>query len=359
LADRDSSLAFPDKVVACMSSLLRATNLWGYPELVRELGGDPGPLLARFHVRPGIEHEDDSFVPFEAVARMLDASADELECPDFGLRLCRWQGLDILGPIAVIARNARTVHEALSSVARYLYVHSPALELEQAPHPGHGDLRFTFHINELTTYRLRQSYELSMANGVSIIRMLSGGAAVSRVSFLHERMGTDESYAETLSCPVLFGQSWCGFEVSPELASQPIDTADPETRRIATKYLEAEFVPGDAMLANRVAELARRLLPTGQCTIEAIAEQLLIHPRTLQRRLREEGRTGQDVIESVRQDLATRYLAEPGFQPGQIAGLLGYSEQSSLNRSCQRWFGTTPRGYRVQLSGRTSARAGY
>ena len=41
--------------------------------------------------------------------RMLDASAAELDCPDFGLRLSRWQGLDILGPIAVIARNAATL----------------------------------------------------------------------------------------------------------------------------------------------------------------------------------------------------------------------------------------------------------
>src|SRR5690242_4895189 len=194
-----------------MGSLLRATNLWGYPELVRELGGDPGPLLSRFRIAPGIEHQDDEYVPFESVAGMLEASAEELDCPDFGLRLVRWQGLDILGPVAVIARNAATMHEALGAVARYLYVHSPALELEQAPYAGRGDLRFTFRINELTPYRLRQSYELSMANGVSIVRMLSGGTGVSRISFLHEQLGPAGAYAETLGCPVSFGQTWCGF----------------------------------------------------------------------------------------------------------------------------------------------------
>ena len=35
-----------------MGSLIRATNLWGYPELVRELGGDPEAFLARFHIPP-------------------------------------------------------------------------------------------------------------------------------------------------------------------------------------------------------------------------------------------------------------------------------------------------------------------
>lgn len=52
--------------------------------------------------------------------------------------------------------------------------------------------------------------------------------------------------------------------------------------------------------------------------------------------------------------LAAKYLAQPGFQLVQVAGLLGYTEQSALNRSCRRWFGTTPRQYRVQ-SGRTAA----
>ena len=132
-----------------MGSLIRATNLWGYVDLVRELGGDPEPLLARFHIPPGIEHQDDAFVPFDAFVRLLEASADELDCPDFGLRLSRWQGLDILGPIAVIARNAQTVRGGLDAIARYLYVHSPALQLAMEPRDRGRTLRFTYEITEL------------------------------------------------------------------------------------------------------------------------------------------------------------------------------------------------------------------
>lgn len=335
-----------------MGSLIRATNLWGFSELVTELGGDPKRLLTRFDIAPGIEHVDDSFVPFEAVARMLETGAEELDCPDFGLRLVHWQGLDILGPIAVIARNARTVEEGLGAVARYLYVHSPALDLSPLPYDGRDTQCFNFEINELSPTRIRQAYELSMANGVRILRFLGGStAAPVEVSFLHEQIGPDSAYAEALGCPVRFGQDWCGFEVSREFLEHPIDSADPETRRIATKYLEAEYVAGEPSFAHRVADLARRLLPTGQCTVETIAEQLLVHPRTLQRRLQDEGVSCQEVVDSVRRDLATRYLGVPAFQLGQVAGLLGYNEQSSLNRSCQRWFGTSPRRYRAQLVG--------
>lgn len=330
-----------------MGSLIRSTNLWGYPDLVRELGGDPAPLLARFHLAPGVEHEADTFVPFDAVALLLDASADALDCPDFGLRLVRWQGLDILGPVAVIARNSQTVAEAMSAVARYLYVHSPALELTPAAPLRPGTLRFTYRVKELSLPRLRQAYELSMANGVQIIRLLGGpGADPVGVSLLHSRLGPAASYVEALGRAVSFDQDWCGFELADALAARPIDTADPATRDIATKYLEATFLPSGTPIAARVADLARRLLPTAHCTIEVVADQLAMHPRTLQRRLSEEGVPFHEVVDAERRDLAARYLADPRFGLGQVAGLLGYAEQSSLNRSCRRWFDSTPRAYR-------------
>ncbi len=50
------------------------------------------------------------------------------------------------------------------------------------------------------------------------------------------------------------------------------------------------YLPSTATLSERVAELTRRLLPTGQCSVEAIADQLAMHPRTLQRRLADRGR---------------------------------------------------------------------
>jgi AraC-like DNA-binding protein len=95
-------------------------------------------------------------------------------------------------------------------------------------------------------------------------------------------------------------------------------------------------------VSEKVAELAHRLLPTGQCGVDAIASEFAIHPRTLQRRLAAEGRRCQEVIERERRALAARYLAEPGLPLSQIASLLGYAEQSALNRSCRRWFGKTP-----------------
>ena len=334
-----------------MGSLLRATTLWGYGELVEELGGDPQQFLKRFRIPPGIENQEDAFISFDAYVRMLEASAEDLGCADFGLRLSRWQGLDILGPIAVIARNAQTVLSGLEMIGRYLYVHSPALELTLAPRIPKTGLTFTYEITEPGLASVVQGHELSMAIVVRIIRLLGGQEArPSAIAFTHDQHGSDAAYRETLGCPVRFGQTWCGFELDPRLADRRIESADPETRRIAAKYLESNYLPRTASLSERVAELTRRLLPTGQCSVDAIANQLAMHPRSLQRCLVTEGVRCQDLIERERRAMAATYLAEPGLHLSQIAGLLGYAEQSTLNRSCRRWFGKTPRQYRAGLS---------
>ncbi len=333
-----------------MGSLLRATTLWGYGELVQELGGDPQLFLKRFRIPPGIENHEDAFISFDAYVRMLEASAEDLGCPDFGLRLSRWQGLDILGPIAVIARNAQTVLSGLEMIGRYLYVHSPALKLTLAPRTPKTGLTFTYEVTESGLTSVVQGYELSMAIVVRIVRLLAGQEArPSAISFTHDQQGPGAAYREALGCPVRFGQTWCGFKISERLAGRRIESADPEAKRIAAKYLESNYLPPTASLSERVAELIRRLLPTGQCTVDAIADQLAMHPRSLQRHLLTEGVRCQDLIDRERRTLAGTYLAEPGLHLSQIAGLLGYAEQSTLNRSCQRWFGKTPRQYRTGL----------
>ncbi|CML32692.1 Virulence-regulating transcriptional regulator VirS (AraC/XylS family) [Mycobacterium tuberculosis] len=199
-----------------LGSLIRATNLWGYTDLMRELGADPLPFLRRFDIPPGIEHQEDAFMSLAGFVRMLEASAAELDCPDFGLRLARWQGLGILGPVAVIARNAATLFGGLEAIGRYLYVHSPALTLTVSSTTARSNVRFGYEVTEPGIPYPLQGYELSMANAARMIRLLGGPQARARVfSFRHAQLGTDAAYREALGCTVRFGRTWCGFRGGP------------------------------------------------------------------------------------------------------------------------------------------------
>ncbi|WP_245331747.1 helix-turn-helix transcriptional regulator [Bradyrhizobium sp. NAS80.1] len=69
-------------------------------------------------------------------------------------------------------------------------------------------------------------------------------------------------------------------------------------------------------------------------------------PRTLSRKLRDEGVTFADVLDQLRAALAKRYLGDRKLPVSEIAWLLGYREVSSLTNAFRRWTGTTPRQFR-------------
>jgi AraC-like DNA-binding protein len=326
-------------------NLVRSTSLSGYSKLVHELGGDPKEFLSRFGIPLDAECQWDAFIPFEALLGLFETSAAELECPEFGLRLSRLRGAEISGPVAAIVRNSATTLEATQAAARFMYVYTSALDFVIQRTDAY--VRVVYEPKVSLSFYPRQAYEASLGFVARFNRLLIGADASIEVSLMHAQLGSDAAYRDAMACPVRFEQNWCGYEMPIEVASMRIPDADPETRRIVTKYLESTYLPATASMSERVAEQARQLLSTGLCSVDAIANQLAIHPRTLQRRLAVEGLSCQDVIDSERRIMAERYLNVPGLQLGQVAGLVGYTEQSALNRSCRRWFGMTPREYRT------------
>jgi AraC-like DNA-binding protein len=62
--------------------------------------------------------------------------------------------------------------------------------------------------------------------------------------------------------------------------------------------------------------------------------------------LRAEGESFEAIKDSVRRQIALRYLRESSIPLIRVARLLGYSETSALSRSCYRWFSASPKQLR-------------
>jgi AraC-like DNA-binding protein len=332
-----------------MATLIRAANLAGLETLMSQFGADAAALLARYHIDPAVIRDPDAYLPYRSLSQVLERAASECQCPDFGLRLAHWQGLSMLGPVAVMARSANDVLEAFRSMSRYLHVHGPALKLSLTGRNAAGDYCFDFRIDEPGLVQLSQSYELSLANGVHILRLLAGaGTNPSRVYFQHAPLSSRATYARTFGCPVEFEVDHAGFDLPAVAMQRPVASADPHARQMAQRFLETSQPP-DGRIADRVGELIHRLLATGQCSIGAIAEQLAMHPRSLQRALSACGTGYEQLLDEIRRDKARRYLAQTAMRYSQIAGLLGYTDQSTFNRACRRWFDCAPKALRQRL----------
>jgi AraC-like DNA-binding protein len=120
-----------------------------------------------------------------------------------------------------------------------------------------------------------------------------------------------------------------------------------------------EGAPGKiTMLYRRDRELARALrtllleaLPNA-LGLEEAARGLHLSPRTLHRRLQDEGTSFRAVRDALRRDLATARLAKPGESVARVAADLGYSEPSAFFRAFQGWTGEAPSAWRRRVLGR-------
>ncbi|MFG2949736.1 AraC family transcriptional regulator [Streptomyces adustus] len=97
-----------------------------------------------------------------------------------------------------------------------------------------------------------------------------------------------------------------------------------------------------ATTADRVRAALHERLPAGESSINAIAAQLMLSPRTLQRQLQAEDTNYQAVLSDTREKLARRYLTDHSLPTSQIAYLLAYDDTNSFYRAFRRWTGLTP-----------------
>ena len=88
----------------------------------------------------------------------------------------------------------------------------------------------------------------------------------------------------------------------------------------------------------------------GIVPLEEMAANFNVSPRSLQRKLKDEQVTYQELADDVRKSLALHYLQTGGYYAKEISYMLGYNELSAFSRAFKRWTGTTPAGYRGILN---------
>lgn len=329
-----------------MLDLIRASALEGYPELVRELGGDPQPILAASHLRPELLGSTETYIPFHSMALVIERAAVELNCPDFSMRLAARQSIQILGPISLIARHSPTSRDALQGIADYLENYSPALRVA-LDEDTTSKSRYTFEILAPGIPSHVQIYQLGLGVSAGIFRLLMGARFRPLLVVIpHSKPDRPELYEHFFDCRVQFDAEYAGITLSNADLDRRRPGHDPYVREHVTRNLGGEGSAADDLLA-RVRHLIGRTLPTGHADTRTVAAHLGLHTRTLQRWLVKYDKTFETLLDEVRREKAIAYLTQSTVPLGRIAAMLGYSQQSCLSRASARWFNASPRAIRA------------
>lgn len=328
-----------------MTKLVRAAVLTNYLEVARHQGLNPHALLTQVGLSPAMLSPPDQRIPIDAAVRLLELSAQASGCQHFGLSMAESRQLSDFGVVSLLLTHQRTLRDALQVLVHYRHLMNDSLAIfvEEAG-------RMVIIREEVITgvpMPGRQASELAIGVMFRLCAALLGSSwQPYSVNFTHRAPENLQVHRRIFGCTLEFGSEFNGIVCPDAHLDVTNPHADPGMARYAQRYLDSLQRQEGPSTLFEVRKTIYLLLPMGRATIEQIAQTQGMNVRTLQRRLKEDGCTFNDLINDVRRDLVLRYLENPAYSLSQVADMLGYSMASSFTRWFIAQFGMPPANWR-------------
>jgi AraC-like DNA-binding protein len=216
------------------------------------------------------------------------------------------------------------------------------------------EVGITFDYVGISRHLDRHQIEFWMTTLVRMCRQLTGLHLMpSRVRLTHRRDNARSAFVRVLGGDVEFGAAVDEVAFATTIKLAPIVGADSYLNKLLISHCEESLAgrpTNRSSFRSGVENAIVPLLPHGNIRAGEIARRLGVGQRTFARRLASEGLTFSNVLESLRCDLAERYLTDDDLSISQIAWLLGYQEVSAFTHAFKRWTGNTPREARARIA---------
>ena len=334
------SVRGPDTHLASLSTIVqRMLEMYGLDgiEIWRRAGVDLAEI-----------HQPSARLPVDQFDTILQATIESIDDTAFGLKAARCWHPSNLGVLGHVWITSSTLRSGLNRVARYyrLLGERGNTEIEDT----RQGIRVSFH-----DYRENAAVSSVVADMVLSILLdmcrMNAGAALRPIEVSLRRPAPENMavYGHFYGCPVRFGAEVNAFVLAAADVDRPLPSSNRQLAALFDKMLTEEIARLDKSdIVSRCKASLLEHLASGEVSEEDTAKQLHMSPRTLQRKLAQEGTTYAQLVDDTRRDLALRYIADPNRSITDITFLLGFSYPSAFTRADTRWTGKTPTESRVQ-----------
>ena len=321
------------------------------------LGLDTAQILAAARLDPATLHDPDARIPVEQSEALWRKAYELSGDPHLALHAIEGLPFGSYRVIDFLASSAPTIGAALAKVSDYFPIIHEVVRLPYEV--GEGHVTFAAEAPSRPSTLTRPYAEYVLAAVFLRTRIATNQRfPLMRVEFSHPRPADISEHERIFECPVMFDAETCRMVIARDVWDTRRTGGDPDLFSVldthAKMLLDQRPGPADpddpANIVARVRGAIESELRGGDPKLESIARTLAMSPRTLQRRLRDQGVLFNDVLDEMRFQAAKSYLSPGDIAGAEVAYLLGFAEPSSFNRAFKRWSGRTPTEYRRQTA---------
>jgi AraC-like DNA-binding protein len=184
-----------------------------------------------------------------------------------------------------------------------------------------------------------------------MIDQITGGAVkLEEVHFAHRQPADKAVYARYINAPVRFNEQ----RVCILVPSAALETHLPGADHLRHQALQAElrerFSSIRPEITLRTRHAMRILMQRGMPSMQAVADELAMHPRTLRRHLAREQTSFEDLGAALRYDTARELLDLTDLPVSEISAALAYASPNVFAEAFRRRSGLSPTAFRRRLS---------
>lgn len=324
-----------------------STAASGLASFIEREGGDPDRVFGIAGTDSAMLDGPVSSMRLEQYCAIFEQAASATGNDNFGLCYGQQFQPEELGMLGYMALASATVGDAFMKVSEMFHHHQQRSMLRLTEQGKWA--RVEYRIVDPGVASRRQDAELSLGMFVNILRRAHGaGWAPELVMFEHVRPEGARAHEVEFGAPVQFAQPVNALVFPRAVLDQPMPAHDARLLTLMQHNLQHFGLATlqAQTLVERTSHAIRQRLNGHEPTLDEISQALNLPNWTMQRRLRIEGYTYQEVLLRVRKTLALEYLSDPAIQISELAFLLGYSEISAFSRAFNRWQNMPPSEWR-------------
>jgi AraC-like DNA-binding protein len=310
-------------------------------------GIDPAPLFKEAGLDPSRRNDPLVRYPVEEATRVWVRAAEMLDDPAFGLTIANvWQPSDFHA-LGCAFMASSTLRDALNRLVRYNPVVYDVIDYSLAERGGRAILSYNPVHGILDEPTILEDTRWAVVLD-ACRRVYGTDLDPLEVTFWHSRPGSAmDKFLAYFRCPLRFGEPVASMTFPAEILDKRLPAANRELALALDRTL-GDYVARQQRddIVSRTKSVISDNLPSGNYTSEAVATELHMSPRSLQRKLAAEGVAYRKLVDAVRRELAESYLAAGNFTLTEISYLLGFSSQAAFSRAFKRWVGLSPQEFR-------------
>ena len=284
--------------------------------------------------------DPESLVPLMPFYSLINTVAINENIPDFGSRVARitpWHKVASLGPLI---KNSTSLKELLTTFCKVASGQSSPVIFSLTEEDTHFSFSYT------NTLLFKGEIQMELYRITSMIQLVQLAASVVwRPETIRLKMPkSDIVYASTLlgESEIRFSQADSAISIDKRFLQLPVQIEIPEnikTDKTEQADLNIEFV-------KSIHQIISTYALTHKTSLEEIAEATNMTPRTLQRRLTDNGLKFNELISEAKFGHAKNKLRDVQVPISEIAESLGYSDAAHFTRAFRRWSGMSPTDFR-------------